>query len=101
MNTSALKPSPDSVVTAGQLPLSLRGVLATDSSLGENRDGLHEEIRQLWFELERLRNQQRALRRTPPSNESEIHNDDVETNKVLTHDRAARLGRAEFHSGVM
>ena len=47
----------------------LTGTLPTGSSVQEEQNGLYEEIRQLRLEVERLRDEQKALQRTPQSND--------------------------------
>src|SRR6266446_6838262 len=48
-----------------------------EPSAAEKRNGVYEEIGQLKLEVERLRDQQQALQRTPPSNDTRV-DDDVE-----------------------
>ncbi len=57
----------------------LTGTLATGSSVQEEQNGLHEEIRQLRLEVERLRDEQKALQRTPQS-------DDLDADEIEDHE---------------
>jgi membrane fusion protein, multidrug efflux system len=52
----------------------------TEPSLPEEQKGLYEEVDRLRLEVERLRDQQQALLRTPQSNDTEV-DDDVESDK--------------------
>jgi membrane fusion protein, multidrug efflux system len=65
----------DNTENPGQLSSSLNGSIQAKTSPLEERKDLYEEIRQLRLELERLRDRQTALQRTPQPNETDIAND--------------------------
>ena len=54
----------------------LTGTLATGSSVQEEQNGLHEEVKRLRLEVEHLLDEQKALQRTPQSND--LDGDEVE-----------------------
>jgi membrane fusion protein, multidrug efflux system len=47
----------------------------TDPSVPEDQHGLYEEVDRLQLEVERLRDQQQALQRTPQSNDTQVDDD--------------------------
>jgi membrane fusion protein (multidrug efflux system) len=78
----------------GRSPLGKStGTLRTGSSAQEEQNGLHEEIRQLRFEVERLHDEQKALQRTPQSNDLDaVEVEDHEGDDSNTSDPADRRG---------
>jgi membrane fusion protein, multidrug efflux system len=65
----------DNTANPEQFSSNLNGSIQPKSPRPEERKDLYEEIRQLRLELERLRDQQIALQRTPLPNERDIAND--------------------------
>jgi membrane fusion protein, multidrug efflux system len=65
----------DNAANPGHFSSSVNASIKPESSPPEGRKDLYAEIRQLRLELERLRDQQTALQRTPRPSETEIDND--------------------------
>jgi hypothetical protein len=71
----------------------LTGTLPTGSSAQEQQNGLHEEIKQLQLEVERLRGEQKASQRTPQSNDLDADEvEDHESDDSNVRDPADRGG---------
>jgi TolA-binding protein len=75
MDMNGFKHTTDMVVTPGRATSKLNGALRTESSAQQKQTDLQEEIRQLRSEMELLRDQQRALQRTPQSNDTGLDTD--------------------------
>src|SRR5579864_2436107 len=64
----------------------------TEPSVPQEQKGLYEEVDRLRLEVERLRDRQQALQRTPPSNDTPVDDDvaDDDGDDSNTKDRADR-----------
>jgi membrane fusion protein (multidrug efflux system) len=103
MNINGSEHAADTRVTPGQSTSNLDLAHPTEASVSEEQKGLYEEVDRLRLEVEHLRDQQQALQRTPPSNDTRVddgaehqESDDSNTNgpadrgRVL-HRRPVRL----------
>jgi membrane fusion protein, multidrug efflux system len=59
----------------------------TEPSIPEDQLGLHAEIGQLRIELDRLRDQQEAFQRTPPSKDTDVPSEDKNKNATEEKDK--------------
>jgi membrane fusion protein (multidrug efflux system) len=75
METNLHEHASDNPANPGPLSSNLNGASRIETSLSNGHGDVYGELRQLRLEVERLRDQQTALQRTPQPHESDIGND--------------------------
>jgi hypothetical protein len=74
----------------------------TEPSIPEDQLGLHAEIGQLRIEVDRLRDQQQALQRTPPSKDTDTKEEkDKKSDDAHSKDPAGGVGSVVRRHPVM